>query len=102
MATKRSELEKWVSEFASANCKDCEDNCCNGTRQLINFHKSEVEAINLFWGSGISFYKLADLDKDSVVKWLKEGMYRGLFERKGSNFIGMFIQRKGMLWKNLR
>ena len=96
MKTQKSDLEKWVSEFSGKHCLECADNCCDGTRQLINI---DLPALELFKEAGIPVYLIKDLNRDSVIAWLVEGVKRGITERTGSHFIGDVCFKDGSVVK---
>ena len=99
MATTREDIREWMMAFSSRHCLNCADNCCDGTRQLINMDKDEERSIDLFRKRGIPVYRFEELDERSVVRWLALGMYRGLGNINGAHFIGDILTKDGIVLK---
>lgn len=67
----RLRVEQWVSQFISPYCSNCEDNCCNATKQLINIGKEEP-AVKFFVNIGLKLYRSDELDISSVKNWMSK------------------------------
>lgn len=91
----KTELMGWAKKFASKYCYKCEDNCCNGTRQLINLRPNEKASLELFSSNGIPIYNLDEIDRRSLNGWLINGCLNGLFSNSPDNFIGDVKFRDG-------
>ena len=70
---KVSELEQFAQNFCSRYCLTCPDNCCNGTRHLINISKYDEKAVQLFLSRQVPLFEKETLDRDSVIYWLCKG-----------------------------